>query len=84
MAENENRPDTHVYQTEHEVLALRDLVKDARNSTSLDGRLTALVGVVEALIGQLGKQARLIEDLRSDMTHKQGIVSNIAGGTFGS
>ncbi len=82
MSANENLEDTHIYQTEREVVALGELLKEARNSDNTKQICIALIETVEGLIEQLRKQARLIEDLRSDLTHKQGIVTNIGGGDY--
>ncbi len=82
MPGNQNRPDMHVYQTEQEVIALGNLLKDARNSDDAERIHAALIETLEGVIEQLRKQARVIEDLRSDLTHKQGIVTNIAGGAY--
>lgn len=82
MFGNQNRPDRHVYQTEQEVIALGNLLKDARNSDDSARIHAALIETLEGVIEQLRKQARVIEDLRSDMTHKQGIVTTIAGGAY--
>jgi predicted house-cleaning noncanonical NTP pyrophosphatase (MazG superfamily) len=81
---NQNVADTHVSQLELQAAELRELLKEARNSDDAERVHVALIETIEALIEQLGKHARLIEDLRSDMTHKQGIVTKIGGGDYES
>ena len=61
---------------------LRSILSEARTSDDADRIHSALVDVVDGLITHAEKQARLIEDLRSDMGHKQGIVSKIGGGGY--
>lgn len=63
--------------------ALREILVSGR--TAKPAELNAvLIDVVDGLITHAEKQARLIEDLRSDISHKQGIVSNIGGGDYGT
>ena len=82
MPANQNNQDMHVYQTEKEVLALREVLKEAKTSENADRIHASLIAVLDGLITQAQKQARLIESLRSDLTHKQGIVTNIDGSAF--
>ena len=77
-----NVGETHLYQTEREVLALKGLLTEAKNSDKAEPIHAGLVAAIEGLIEQSRKQARLIEDLRSDLTHKQGIVTRIGGGGY--
>ena len=53
-----------------------------RTMSDPETRLAGLIEVVESLIGQLARHAGVIEELRSDMTHKQGIVTKIGGGDY--
>lgn len=82
MPENQNLEDTHVCRTERDVIALRELLNEARNSKNMERIRDALIETIEGVIEQLRKQARLVEDLRSDMGHKQGIVTKIGGGEY--
>ncbi len=59
---------------------LRDILQGARTSDDAERIHAALVEVVDGLISHGQRQARAIDDLRSDMGHKQGIVSDIRGG----
>jgi hypothetical protein len=62
--------------------ALRRLLVDARAADDAEPIRTALIDVVDGLITHVQHQARAIDDMRSDMTHKQGIVTKIGGGEF--
>ena len=81
MSAQQDQNDANLREKEREVAALRELL--ARTKIMSDPeRLTGLVEVVETLIGQLARHASVIEELRSDMTHKQGIVTKIGGGDY--
>lgn len=61
---------------------LRRILREVRGAEDA-GRLHAgLIEVVDGLIAHVERQARAVEDLRSDLGHKQGIVTNIGGGAF--
>ena len=59
---------------------LREILEAVKGSGDAARVHAALIDVVDGLIGHAQRQARAIDDLRSDMSHKQGIVSGIAGG----
>lgn len=81
MSAQQDQSDANLREKEREVAALRELL--ARTKIMSDPeRLTGLIDVVENLIGQLARHASVIEELRSDMTHKQGIVTKIGGGDY--
>ncbi|MCW6508336.1 hypothetical protein [Lichenifustis flavocetrariae] len=61
---------------------LREILLHAQNAKSPEEAHVALIDVVDGLITHAEKQARLLEDLRSDMSHKQSIVSNFDGGSY--
>ncbi len=61
---------------------LRRRLVDAKASDDAERIHVALIEVVDDLITHAQHQARAIDDMRSDMTHKQGIVTNIGGGAF--
>lgn len=56
---------------------LREILQEARSADDAERIHAVLVEVVDGLIGHAQRQARAIDDLRSDMGHKQGIVSKI-------
>ena len=82
MPANQNDEKRHVGQEELAVLSLRDVLRDAKTSGDAARIQTVLIEVVDGLITQLARQARAIEDMRSDLTHKQGIVTKIDGSQF--
>lgn len=61
---------------------LREILDEARTADDAERIHAALIGVVDGLITHAEKQARLIESLRSDMGHKQSIVTRIGGGDY--
>ena len=61
---------------------LRDTLQAARTSGRGDGIHAALMDVMDGLITHADLQHHEIADLRSDLVHKQGIVTNIGGGEF--
>ncbi len=61
---------------------LRAILLEARNAEDAERIHAALIDVTEALITHAEKQADLIVDLRSDLEHKQGIVTKIGGGHY--
>ena len=82
MTAQQDQNNANLRETEREVAALRGLLAEAKNASDPETRLTGLLDVVESLIEQLGRHASVIEELRSDMTHKQGIVTKIGGGDY--
>ncbi len=59
---------------------LRRILREAWGAED-PGRLhAALIDAVDGLIAQAERQTRAIEDLRSDLGHKQGTVADIGGG----
>lgn len=61
---------------------LRRSLREVRGADDAGRLHAALIDVVDGLIAHVERQARAVEDLRSDLGHKQGIVTNIGGGTF--
>ncbi len=61
---------------------LRLVLQEARDADDAERIHTALIDAVDGLIAHAERQARAVEEIRSDLGHKQGIVSNIGGGTF--
>ena len=61
---------------------LREILLDARNADDAERIHAALIDVIEALITHAEKQAAMIADMRSDLEHKQGIVTKISGGDY--
>ena len=61
---------------------LRQILLEARAADDAERIHVALVDVVDGLITHAQHQTRAINDMRSDMTHKQGIVTKIGGGEF--
>lgn len=82
MPANQNDEKRHVGQDELAALALRDALRDAKTSNDAARVQAVLVEVADGLITQLARQARAIEEMRSDLSHKQGIVSKIDGSQF--
>ena len=81
MSAQQDQNDANQREKEREVAALRDSLARIRTMSDPE-RLAGLIEVVESLIGQLARHAGVIEELRSDMTHKQGIVTKIGGGDY--
>ena len=82
MSAQQDQKSANMREKEREVAALRDLLARTKTASDPETRLTGLIDVVEGLIEQLGRHASVIEELRSDMTHKQGIVTKIGGGDY--
>ena len=61
---------------------LRQVLQEARDADDAERIHTALIDAVDGLIAHAERQARAVDELRSDLGHKQGIVTNIGGGTF--
>ena len=82
MSAQQDQNDANLREKEREVAALRGLLARVKTASDPETRLTGLMDVVESLIEQLARHASVIEELRSDMTHKQGIVTKIGGGDY--
>lgn len=61
---------------------LREILEGARAADDAKRTHVALIDVIDGLITNAERQARAVEDLRSDLTHKQGIVTSIKAGGF--
>ena len=61
---------------------LRQTVQDAREADDAQRIHIALIEAVDGLVSHVERQARAIDELRSDLLHKQGIVTKIGGGEF--
>lgn len=61
---------------------LREILREARTADDAERIHAAMVEVLDGLITHAQHQAHLIEDMRSDMAHKQGIVTRIGGGDY--
>ena len=61
---------------------LRQTLQDAREAEDAERIHVALIEAVDGLVTHAERQARAIDELRSDLLHKQGIVSKIGGGEF--
>lgn len=61
---------------------LRRTLQDARMADDAQRIHVALIDVVDGLLSHAERQARAVDDLRSDLGHKQGIVTRIGGGEF--
>jgi hypothetical protein len=82
MSVHLDQDNSHVRESEREAAALRELLNKAKKTELPDNKLAILIDVVDSLIEQFARHARAIDELRSDLTHKQGIVTNIGGGDF--
>lgn len=76
---HENSDDQQATRARPKLAELRHILDDARASGDAQRSRAALIEVVEGLISHAEMQAGLMEDVVSDMTHKQGIVTNIGG-----
>ncbi len=61
---------------------LRRTLREVRGTEDARRLHAGLIEVVDGLIAHAERQARAVEELRSDLGHKQGIVTNIGGGAF--
>ena len=77
-----HQDNTFVRESQREAAALREILAKARATDEPGNKLSIVIDVVDSLIEQLGRQARAIEELRSDLTHKQGVVTKIGGGEY--
>ena len=79
MASIENDGPT-VSRATQPLLVLREILQTARHSDDAERIRAALIDVVDGLITHAERQARAIEDLRSDVSYKQGIITKIGDG----
>ena len=61
---------------------LRQTLQEARDADHAERIHVALIEAVDGLVSHVERQARAIDELRSDLLHKQGIVTKIGGGEF--
>ncbi|MGI3899777.1 MAG: hypothetical protein ACRYGP_17595 [Janthinobacterium lividum] len=61
---------------------LRQILQEARDANNAERIHVALIDTVDGLVSHVERQARAIDELRSDLLHKQGIVTKIGGGEF--
>ena len=80
MAINDDSP--QVTRARHPLNHLRQTLQEARNADDAERVHVALIDAVDGLITHAERQARAIEDMRSDLSHKQGVVTKIGGGDF--
>ena len=78
MSTTDDGPQTARYPLNH----LRQVLHEARSVDDAGRIHVALIDAVDGLITHAERQARAIEDMRSDLGHKQGIVTRIGGGDF--
>ena len=64
------------------LMELRDMLATARESREAERIHAALIDVVDGLITHAEKQADLLAAIRSDLGHKQGIVTRFDGRDF--
>ena len=66
----------------HPLNHLRQTLQEARSADDAERVHVALIDAVDGLITHAERQARAIDDIRGDLSHKQGIVTKIGGGQF--
>ena len=66
----------------HPLNHLRRTLQEARDADDAERVHVALIEAVEGLITHAERQARAIEEMRSDLSYKQGVVTKIGGGEF--
>ena len=71
-----------VTRARHPLNHLRQTLQEARSADDAERIHVALIDAVDGLITHAERQARAIEDMRSDLGNKQGIVTKIGGGDF--
>jgi hypothetical protein len=81
MAANENDGQL-IPHAAQKLSELRRILTEARSSADAERIHATLITVVDGLISHVERHARIINDISSDMTHKQGIVTKIDGGTY--
>ena len=80
MSTNDDSP--QVTRARHPLNYLRRTLQEARDADDAERVHVALIDAVDGLITHAERQARAIEDMRSDLSHKQGVVTKIGGGDF--
>ena len=80
MSTNDDRP--QAIRARHPLNHLRQTLQEARDADDAGRVHVALIDAVDGLITHAERQARVIEDMRSDLSHKQGVVTRIGGGEF--
>ena len=78
----DNTDDPQTSRSRLSLSSLRDTLQAARTSDSSARINAGLMDVMDGLITHADLQHHEIADLRSDLVHKQGIVTNIGGGEF--
>jgi hypothetical protein len=61
---------------------LRAILDEAREMDDAERIHVALIEIVDGLITHAEVQAKMMDDMASDLGHKQGIVTKIGGGDF--
>ena len=61
---------------------LREVLNDARDTDDAERIHAALVEVVDGLLAHAEQFERFMVTVRSDLAHKQGIVTKIGGGNY--
>ncbi len=80
MSITDDGPQTN--RARHPLNHLRRTLQEARDADDAERVHVALIDAVDGLITHAERQARAIEDMRSDLSHKQGVVTKIGGGDF--
>ncbi len=80
MSITDDGPQTN--RARHPLNHLRRTLQEARDADDAERVHVALIDAVDGLITHAEGQARAIEDMRSDLSHKQGVVTKIGGGEF--
>ncbi len=80
MSITDDGPQTN--RARHPLNHLRRTLQEARDADDVERVHVALIDAVDGLITHAERQARAIEDMRSDLSHKQGVVTKIGGGNF--
>ena len=80
MSITDDGPQTN--RARHPLNHLRRTLQEARDADDAERVHVALIDAVDGLITHAEGQARAIEDMRSDLSHKQGVVTKIGGGDF--
>ncbi len=80
MSTNDDGP--QATRARHPLNHLRQTLQEARYADDAERVHVALIDAVDGLITHAERQARAIDDMRSDLSHKQGVVTKIGGGEF--
>ena len=80
MSITDDGPQTN--RARHPLNHLRRTLQEARDADDASRVHVALIDAVDGLITYAERQARAIEDMRSDLSHKQGVVTKVGGGEF--